>query len=84
MKISDKKEEILALVQAGKIMHYTDISERYGIPIGATRVICKALGIIIEKTCRVDNRVPSSALLTVLARVCRELNINHDEIKPYL
>jgi hypothetical protein len=86
-KLAVNKFELQSKFDKGEIPTIAQFAKNNGITRSTADNVLKMLEIRVPsryKGADLKSKVCSSEILTVLARVCRELNINHDEIKPYL
>jgi hypothetical protein len=81
-----EKEEIQRRFDAGLLESYAQLAEEKNIATSTVRTLCKQFGIISGRSQpkKKQDRCSYSAILTVLQRLCQELKVNYDEIKPYI
>lgn len=86
-KLAVNRFELQSKFDKGEIATVAQFAKDNGIPRSTADTVLKLLEIRVPSRYKDNGRkknISYQEILTVLARVCRELNINHDEIKPYL
>lgn len=83
----NNKESIQARIAKGTFLE--DFAKDHGIHPQSMKGIFTSVGITLRERSKskpppADSGPVIPAMLTVLARICRDLNAPHDELKPFL
>jgi DNA-binding Xre family transcriptional regulator len=80
------KDEIQQRFDTGSLTNYQQLADEKNVALSTVRTLCKQFGIISARSNpkKKKDRCSYSAILTVLQRLCQELKVNYDEIKPYI
>lgn len=83
LKLNADKINIQTKLDAGAPI--TDMATAYGVTATTLSKILKQMGFAnVGRQGKRDNGKLFGDMLIVVARLARELNVNHDEIKPYV
>lgn len=84
-KFLSQKELIQKAFDDGVYITITDFAHKNELPYTRAKNILDAIGIEIPQRSRQEAKnIHAKNILIVLERICKELHINYDEIKPYL
>ena len=80
------KDEIQQRFDTGSLTNYQQLADEKNVALSTVRTLCKQFGIVSSRSNpnKKQDRCSYSAILTVLQRLCQELKVNYDEIRPYL